>query len=154
MQLRTSSVTQGRNSGSGVQPRHRFSQLNDTMHHRLSLKRPGGLREGERARRDVKAFASPRSRKFNCSLQNILDTTAPQKLGVNVTALYFSIDVVPVFGSAEQPGRLGQALPALPVPVLISAARFAEQRTAGELRGGGGVAPVVLESGRGQLTSH
>lgn len=63
-------------------------------------------------------------------------------------------DVVPVFGSAEQPGRLGQTLAALPLPLALPlpAARFAGRRTAAELRGG--AAPVVVETGGGQLTSR
>lgn len=60
-------------------------------------------------------------------------------------------DVVSVFGSAEQPGRLGQALPVLPLPVSFPA-RFGEQRTAAKL--GGGVGSVVMETRRGQLTSR
>lgn len=57
-------------------------------------------------------------------------------------------DVASVFGSAEQPGRLGQPLPVLPVPVPFSA-RFGEERTAAKL---GGVGSVVVEAGRGELT--
>lgn len=59
-------------------------------------------------------------------------------------------DVVSVFGSAEQPGRLGQPLPALPFPVSFPA-WFGEWRTATKL--GGGLGPAVMESRRGQLTS-
>lgn len=58
-------------------------------------------------------------------------------------------DVPSVFGSAEQSGRLGQPLPALPVPVPLSGP-FGEKRTAHKL---GGAGSVVVRAGRGQLTS-
>lgn len=59
-------------------------------------------------------------------------------------------DVVPVFRSAEEPGRLSQPFPVLPFSVSFSAA-FGERRPATEL--GGGLGSVVMETGRGQVPS-